>query len=138
MSGTWWDDCRALSIAFANHVDHRRYDEVAALFTDDGVLNRSGQPVTGRAALRAWLDTRAADVVTRHVCTNFEARQVAPDRAEGFTLFTFYRAVGHDAADALPIPGLTSIGEYTDRFRLTPEGWRIAHRDIRIVFQVAA
>lgn len=138
MSETWWTDCHALSIAFANGVDHRRYDEVAALFTEDGILNRSGQPVTGRAALRAWLDTRPLDVVTRHVCTNFMARQTSPDHAEGFTLFTFYRTVGDDGMDALPMAGPTALGEYSDRFRLTPAGWRIAHRDIRVVFQVTA
>lgn len=135
MNEDWWHACQAVSIAFANGVDHRRYDDVAALFTEDGVLNRTGHPVAGRAALRAWLDTRPVDIATRHVCTNFHATRSAPDRAEGFTLFTFYRIAGDDATDALPLAGPAAVGEYTDQFRLTPEGWRIARRDIRIVFQ---
>ena len=50
MTEAWWAECHALSIAFANGVDHRRYDETAALFTEDGTLNRWGQVTTGRAA----------------------------------------------------------------------------------------
>ena len=131
----WWDACHRLSIAFANGIDRRRYDDVAALFTEDGVLNRAGDPITGRSALRAWMDTRPTDIVTRHVCTNFEARQVAPDLVHGFTLFTFFRATGRDDEDSLSIAGPTSVGEYADEFRATPDGWRIARRSIRIVMQ---
>lgn len=137
MTEAWWAECHALSIAFANGIDHRRYDEIAALFTDDGTLDRWGQVVTGRAALRAWLDTRPTDIVTRHVCTNFEARRIAPGQAEGFTLFTFYRAAGSDGTDKLPLSGPAMVGEYVDQFRLTSEGWRIARRSIRIIFQAA-
>ena len=138
MTGDWWEACRRLSIAFANGIDGRRYDEVAALFTEDGVLNRQGQPITGRGALRAWMDTRPAGIVTRHVCSNFEARQVSPDLAHGFTLFTFHRASGRDEEDGLPMAGPSSIGEWADQFRLTPEGWRIARRDIRVVMAAPA
>ena len=136
-SPEWWAACQALSTAFANGVDRRRNDEVLALFTEDAVLDRWGHSVTGHAALRRWLDGRPADVVTRHVCTNFEARRTAADHAEGLTLFTFYRAARHDAADPLPMIGPAMVGEYLDQFRRTPDGWRIARREIRILFQNA-
>lgn len=133
--GDWRSACEALSIAFANGVDHRHYDRVAALFTEDGILNRWGQAIMGRAELRAWLDTRPTDVVTRHVCSNFEARLTAPGIAQGFTLFTFYRGAGSDNRDAsIALTGPAMVGEYLDQFRLTQDGWRIAQRDIHIVF----
>lgn len=134
--GDWRSACEALSIAFANGVDHRRYDEVAALFTEDGILNRWGQAIAGRVELRAWLDTRPTNIATRHVCTNFEARRIAPEHAEGFTLFTFYRGAGTDEGGAaIALAGPAMVGEYLDQFRLTQDGWRIARRDIRVVFQ---
>lgn len=131
----WWAECQKLSIAFANGVDHHRDEEVLALFTQDGVLDRWGQPVTGHAALRQWLHSRPRDVVTRHVCTNFEARRETAEHAEGFTLFTFYRGGKQDEAAALPLVGPAMVGEYLDQFRRTPDGWRISRREIRIVFQ---
>ena len=131
----WWEECQALSMAFANGVDHFRDDAVLALFTEDGVLDRWGSPVTGHAALRGWLDGRPRDLVTRHVCTNFAATRSAPDDAEGFTLFTFYRGTRQDGTGPLPLTGPAMVGEYLDRFRCTADGWRIARREIRIVFQ---
>ncbi len=138
MSGAgWWVECQALSIAFANGIDRHRDDEVLALFTEDAVLDRWGSALTGHAALRKWLDGRPTELITRHVCTNFEARQLASDRAEGLTLFTFYRAARRDATGPLPMNGPAMVGEYLDQFRRTPDGWRIARREICILFQDA-
>jgi hypothetical protein len=131
----WWSSCQALAIAFVNGLDKRRYDETAALFTDDGVFDRWGQIIAGRNALRQWMDTRPVDIVTRHVCTNFEARRVGEDSAQGSILFTFYRAQAGLDPGPLPLIGPEMIGEYVDQFRRTPDGWRIARRQVVIEFQ---
>jgi len=101
----WWAACHALSIAFANGIDHWRNEEVLALFTEDGTPDRWGQAIIGQAALRQWLEQRPVDVVTRHVCTNFEARQTVPNRVQGLTLFTFYTAPKSNGMDPVAFRG---------------------------------
>ncbi|MES2536410.1 MAG: nuclear transport factor 2 family protein [Pseudomonadota bacterium] len=50
--------CSRLCVAFANHLDARRYERVLDLFTDDAVLVRMGNVVVGHAAIRAFLEAR--------------------------------------------------------------------------------
>jgi len=108
---------------------------VLGLFTVDAVLDRWGQPVSGQVELRHWLDTRPQEVLTRHVCTNFEPSRSADDKANGTTFFTFYRAPTQERGQLPPPFELVIIGEYLDRFRLTPAEWRIARRETRILMQ---
>jgi hypothetical protein len=127
--------CEKLSVAFANHIDARRYDELIALFADDGVFERGGKPVKGHAAIRAEMDRRPLDMVTMHVCTNILIDVTGPDRATGVT---YYLAIVHNKATGPgphPLSGIETAGMFQDVFTRTPAGWRIAERKAVGVFR---
>ena len=62
-------ECEQLMIAYARGIDFRDYDNVAHLFTEDGVLD-VGNPLHGRAAIQAALARRPYELRSRHVLTN--------------------------------------------------------------------
>jgi len=128
-------DCAMLSIVFARYVDTRDYDKLIALFTPDAVLDRRGELVAGRDAIRAMMDARPADLRTRHICTNIEITPIGKKSAEGLTVFTLYRGKEKNAAEPADLTGPAFVGEYKDRFEKTTEGWRIARREVRLIFQ---
>jgi hypothetical protein len=127
------DACTSLSIAFANAVDSRNYVRVLEVFTKDGVLQRWDQEFIGQKAIAAMLDARPIDVQTRHICSNIEISQHAPNEATGITYFIFFRVVGNEG-QTLPLGNPNLVGEYHDRFQFTNTGWRIAHRRVKLVF----
>jgi predicted RNA-binding Zn ribbon-like protein len=128
--------CEGLSIAFANAVDRWDDETALGLFTDDAVLDRWGTQVQGQAALREWLAARPRDVVTRHICTNISVKCSSEREATGLTYFLFFRAVGK-AGDDLKVNGPTMVGEYHDHFVRTANGWRIARREVKVIFTSA-
>jgi ketosteroid isomerase-like protein len=125
--------CERLSIAFANNIDRRDYPALLDLFADDAVVDRMGTIIRGKPALSAWLESRPADVVTRHVCSNIDIAQRGPETAEGLTYFTFYKAVG--TADVCDVEGPELVGEYHDLFVLTEQGWKFQSRKITVIFK---
>lgn len=130
------DDCTALSIAFANAVDHRDYARALSVFTPDGVFERWDKTFKGIDEIAAMLDARPVDMLVRHFCTNIEITPCGDNAATGTTYFMFFREMG-DPSGSLPISGPKMIGEYLDQFRLTDAGWRIARRSVKLVFHEA-
>ena len=128
-------DCARLSIVFARYVDTRDYDKLLALFTPEGILDRRGEIVAGRDAIRAMMNARPAELRTRHVCTNIEITQTGAETAEGLTVFTLYRGREKDAVEPVELTGPAFVGEYKDHFERTVDGWRIARREVRLLFQ---
>jgi hypothetical protein len=130
-------DYQRLSIAFVNALDHREYDRVPLLFTEDGVFDRMGQAFEGRAAIKAWLPTRPEKLTMRHVLTNFELTSASDSEMHGITYFTVYRVM--EAGDGpFPLEGPDSVGEYRDVLKREGGKWLIARRQIKMVFQKAA
>ncbi len=124
-----------LSIVFARYVDTRDYEKLIALFTPDGVLDRRGELVVGPDAIRGMMDARPPELRTRHICTNIEITPTGDPTAEGLTVFTLYRGQEKNAAEPVELTGPAFVGEYKDQFRKTAEGWRIARREVRLIFQ---
>lgn len=130
--------CVRLGVAFANHIDARRYAQVLDLFTEDGILDRMGQVSAGRAALAAFLEARPAGVETRHVCTNFLVEPVSADEAAGTSYALFFQGASAGLDDgAATMSGLPAVVEYHDRFTRTAHGWRIRERRIRMALRPA-
>ena len=62
--------CQRLAVASYSLMDQGRYEETAALFTEDAVWVRGGKPVAGKAAILASLNQRPATDISRHIVTN--------------------------------------------------------------------
>jgi ketosteroid isomerase-like protein len=110
-------------------VDHRQYDEVVSLFTEDCVVDYAPgiTPVRSRAGLRKMFERGAGGfTATSHHNANVLVTFVGADRASvRASVYAWHRR-----ADGVT-PQLW--GYYHDAVVRLPEGWRIAHRQLRVL-----
>jgi ketosteroid isomerase-like protein len=139
MNDTWPIDaaCRDTVARAARLVDQQDYEAFAALFTEDGVLQRpNAEPLLGRAAMVAAYRARPATRITRHLLAGTVVDVLSADEALAFSAVLLW--VG-DRADAegpsgRPARGAQVAGEFEDRLRRGDDGrWRISHRIARFV-----
>jgi uncharacterized protein (TIGR02246 family) len=113
------ENCRALIAQSYALLDASEYAMLAELFTKDGVWHRGGHPRRGRKAIIAALDERLPERKSMHIVTNAVIRVTATG-ADG----TAYVMVTRGPAASAQVEHWV----VTDRYELTPEGWRIAER----------
>jgi ketosteroid isomerase-like protein len=113
-----------LVYAYCRHFDDNEPDAVAALFTDDAVVDYGPEfpNIVGAAAIaggiRAGLEERFA--ATSHHVSNIQIDFDGPDCATGVT----YLYAWHRYRDGSPDGELW--GRYHHRFQRVAAGWRIA------------
>lgn len=120
------DAIRDLLAHYTYNGDRGRVAELAACFTADGVLEYPGASPVGPAAIAASLSsgTRSPKLkFVRHHITN-PLIDVDGDTATARSYFTVYCNIGPDHS-----------GTYDDRLVRTADGWRFAHRRVRIDWQ---
>ena len=123
-------ECNRLISAYCYHVDRRHYDELAALFAQDGVLDRGGNRTEGRDTILAAMHQRPPAIATRHMNGTPHFLSVTADEVKAVTYMLMYVVEGSDEGPN-EVPGTTGLAEFHDTFRRTPEGWRIASRAAR-------
>jgi SnoaL-like domain len=118
---------RELVASYSRHADSGGFDELAALFADDGVLQIKGEPfVTGRAAIRAYLagvgrdlaDTSTTQII-RHFVANLAIEVVSPTEARGECYFLVVTDSGVD-----------HWGRYRDEYTSIRDNWLFARRTV--------
>jgi 3-phenylpropionate/cinnamic acid dioxygenase small subunit len=110
-------------------VDHRLYDEVVELFTEDCVVDYGPgiAPVRSRANLREMFRHPGGRfTATSHHNANVLVTFDGADRASVRTSVYAW----HQRADGVT-PRIW--GYYHDAVVRRPEGWRIAHRQLRVL-----
>jgi hypothetical protein len=110
-------------------VDHRLYDDVVALFTEDCIVDYgpNNQPVRSRVALRRLFGhPEGGFEATSHHNANVLVTFGGSDHA---TVLTSVYA-WHERSDGTT-PRLW--GYYHDSVARTSEGWRIAERELRVL-----
>ena len=118
-------DCARLIALYANLNDAARWDDVAALYAEDGVMVRPtapDAPTVGRAAILAAFKARPPRT-TRHVCSNVVIDVESADEARGESAMLLFTG----AAEPL-------VGSFHDRFVRTADGWRFAERRGSLLF----
>ncbi len=121
--------CARLVALYANLNDEARWEEVAALYADEGWMNRPSAPevrIAGRAAILEALKSRPPRI-TRHVCSNVVIDVESPKTASGVCAMVLF------SPDQPPL-----AGSFHDRFVLTEAGWRFAGRDGSLIKPYAA
>lgn len=112
-------DCARLIALYANLNDEARWEEVAALYAEDGLMTRPtapDAPIVGRAAILAAFQARPPRK-TRHVCSNVVIDVEDHASARGTSAMVLFTEGGAPLA-----------GSFHDRFVLTADGWRFAER----------
>ena len=121
------DAIRHLLATYTYNGDRGRIAELAACFASDGVLEFPGATATGPAAIAAALTTGGpADprrTFVRHHTTN-PLIEVTGNQATSRSYFAVWSNLGPDHA-----------GTYSDQLVRTADGWRFAHRLVRIDWQ---
>lgn len=124
-------ECTRLINLYALLNDEARWEEVVALYAEDGLMTRPtapDAPIVGRAALLEAFTARPPRA-SRHVCSNIVVTVEGPAEASAESVILLF--TGSDPGDGgLPVrdPAGPLVGTYRDRFRLTEEGWRFAER----------
>jgi len=119
-------DCARLIALYANLNDAACWDEVAALYAEQGVMTRPtapDAPIVGRDAILAAFRSRPPRT-TRHVCSNVVIEVDSADEARGTSAMLLFTGA--------PAP---LVGSFHDRFVRTAEGWRFAARHGTLLFQ---
>ena len=128
--------CHRLVVAYARATDLGDPAAAGALFTEDGVLEMpGGRRFVGRAAIAGRIAAQPPRQVSRHLLSNIAVAACSTDHASGSLLVTMYRGSGADDGRAVRLDGPYLVGEYSDDYRRTPDGWRIAHRRLTTVFR---
>ena len=122
------DAIRDLLARYTYNGDRGRVAALAACFADDGVLEFPGARAEGREAIVAALtsgERNPARTFVRHHITN-PLIDLDGDTGSARSYFNVYSDNGPDHS-----------GTYGDRLVRTPEGWRFAHRRVRVDWQAA-
>ena len=119
---------RATVARYTVHGDRGNVTELVDCFTDDGVLELTGEwRAEGRTEILARTSTVTGDTRTRtrpllrhHLATHY-AELTGPGEANATTYFTAYTEIGVD-----------HIGRYVDRLRRVEHEWRFVHRRVAV------
>lgn len=128
--------CRDLVVRAARFTDSRAYDDLARLFTEDGVLLRpGGAPLQGRDAIVASYRSRPAERLSRHLICNSLVHLETDTTARGTSSVLLWSGLRTDEPTAWgrPAQPLEVLGEFEDVFSLTSAGWRISRREASFV-----
>jgi hypothetical protein len=126
--------CQRLVIASYSLMDQGRYEETAALFTQDAIWVRGGKPVSGRDAILASLNQRPDADLSRHLVTNILVDLMSDSEGTATACFVPLRGTKREDG-SVATPSITNIGDLAYRFRREANGWLIAHLQPRIIFK---
>ena len=108
-------------------LDHRQFDAVLGLCTDDAELKIRGQKIHGADGLREWLDHRAASEGKRSSQHQMSLLRLEPTGADDVVRGTA-ALVLHVAKSGTSGSYVDLVGEYQDEYVLTDDGWRFRSR----------
>jgi uncharacterized protein (TIGR02246 family) len=127
--------CTDLVARYALAVNTWDLDAFVDLFTEDAVWQRPAvPPMNGRREIRAFMESRPAERVLRHVngAVLIDVHDVAS--ASGWSQTTVYDVRGRQTLPAIgTLPD--RVVEYRDRFRKVGDLWLFARRDTAVVFR---
>jgi hypothetical protein len=123
------EEIRELVARYAHHADAGRFDELVALFADDGLLQiEDREPLRGRDAILTFLaSTRhgaresPAPRSIRHHVSSLHIDVSARDTATGSSYFLVVTQRGPD-----------HWGRYRDRYAVSDGRWVFAARQVRV------
>lgn len=130
--------CSKLCNQFAVFNDAGNYNDLAALFIEEGRYARPTDPdnfVSGRAAILAAFKARPKDKITRHLISNIVVTVTSPTTAQGLCYVTLFNGSTSNPAEKFGFKANSAvlIGEYHDEFVLTEAGWKFSQRGGRLV-----
>lgn len=118
-------DCARLVALYTNLNDAARWEDVAALYAEDGRMARPTAPddwIVGRDAILTTFRSRPART-TRHVCSNVVIDVLDESHASGESAMLLFTG-----------DGAPKVGSFHDRFVRVQGEWRFAERRGSLTF----
>ena len=128
-----------LVVSFFWKIDRRETEDIATLFTEEGQLilpdiaTRMTTTITirGREALSKQWANRPPNLVSRHVYTNLQVRELSEGQAQGRFIGIGFRNT--EPGFGLPVPVV--VADHDDLYELGADGqWRFREKRITPVF----
>ena len=111
---------------YCHTVDDGHFDEFESCWDADAVVRVQGQELTGRAAIRAWIEAAMPlERRGRHLTFNTLVDGEG-DAATAVSDFAFVKVRGDDA------PRITVTGRYLDTLRQEDGAWVLTARSIEL------
>jgi hypothetical protein len=124
--------CTDLIVGYAYLNDERRYEELAALFTEDAVLVRPSapdRPIAGRPAILEAFRKRPLDAMTFHVTSDILVDVEDEEHAQARSRILLLSGTRPQDGSGLPLDARAPVpGVFRDRFVLTRQGWKFSER----------
>lgn len=120
-----------LTIRYTWALDHRRFEDLADVFAEDGTADYGHLGVhTGPKAIGdACAKSLAPYDRTQHIVSNHQVA-IDGDTARG----RCYLQAQHVLRDSQGDHNRIVAGSYLDHYKRTPAGWRIAQRSLRVTW----
>jgi SnoaL-like domain len=121
---------------WAWHLDHREYDELVELFTEDALFISGAAELRGRGAIKARYTERTVVRTTRHLYSGLRLSPIGGTRDHGTgpaqvrarSTWVNYAANAPDPADEV---GVYLVADFHDVLTWCPDSrWRISERRI--------
>lgn len=126
-------ECAKLVQRYCILVDDFRHQELVALWARDGLWETWKGPLSGHAAMLAYLDAKPQTDTTIHMAHNIVIDVVDANNATGVATFAYYGTSRDDPKATIP----RVVGRYFDRFVRTDDGWRFVHRRTDMTFRAS-
>lgn len=131
-------EVRSVVLASARLVDAQDWRGFAELIAEDATLVRpDGSLLQGREAVYQAYAARSPERLTQHILTNHELSVNDGHTAQSRCLVLLWSGLRSDppSPKGRPADAAQQLGEFVDQLALTAQGWRIAHRHARFMFQ---
>ena len=124
--------CTQINHAYALARDNSDKSAFESLFAEDAVFTMQGESFVGRDEIVGRLDLNDAQTFARLLITSVDITPIDAETATGVTYFIMFMAADD------PTPPITAytlfMGEYHDRYSLTPDGCKFTSRETRPLF----
>jgi hypothetical protein len=127
--------CARLLLRTGAFSDRHDVDGFLSLFAEDGVIDRIGQPFVGHNAIRALMEARPRDRVTRHLLSPPVIEVIGPNDATGRSYFSLYDGIGEPDGAVLPLKAPVLVGEFDQIYCRNLGEWKIARHKVSAVFR---
>jgi hypothetical protein len=118
--------CEALAYAYGHHADSWEADQLADLFTPDGVFNRLGVKIAGRDAIRDFIANRPRTMWQVHEGSGFTFSLGPDGRSATGTLDLVLKR----GMPGQPQASETLRARYHDQYAQTDAGWKFTLREV--------
>lgn len=118
---------------FFKALDERRYEDLVALFGENGTWHRQGKLLNGADEVLDALKARSQDLTTVHCISNIIVEPTSVGAAATFVA-TVFAGQGAPAGEALKAT-TTRVARYKCVLACRPEGWRLQSLSSETVFR---